>query len=561
MYQKTDKRKIWKLAGMFFAGMILFTLLSRAAYQHGTAVVTTTSPTKGIITHTVQITGKIVQNQDLAVTTVSGLRVSSILVNEGQQVSQGDVLLKLDLEYLEEAILNQKLEMEKQSLSIQDAWSQNSAAQQQRANAKAQAEENYDSAVFQAETTLIRAEQDLAQAEQDLEDYYNGVVWDQNQEAELTSACQKAEADYNTANDQLDSLQQELEDKIAEAIAQAEADLAAEQETQESGEVPPSQGLTQQERDEIAQRIRDEYASRLDDAQLAAEQALQAWDQAKEALEAYQQQEDAPARSEEELLAALESAQENYDDALYALENAETVYGRAIASANLPEASNHSPQIGQITYDQMALELEKLEALWEAGGEITAPVDGIVTQCYVQTGGKTTDTTAVLLADLSQGSKFSGLASQEQSEYIGVGDPVDIQPAGTEKVYEDLPVTSLSATEETGGGYRLTVQLPANVLTLGTVAELTFTRNSEAYLCCVPLSALRLDEQNKPYVLVAEPVNTVLGTQTQARKVTVTVLDQNEQSAALAPGAVSTQQQVIVQSDRSIEAGSRVRVD
>ena len=112
--------------------------------------------------------------------------------------------------------------------------------------------------------------------------------------------------------------------------------------------------------------------------------------------------------------------------------------------------------------------------------------------------------------------------------------------------------------EETG---QLTVQLPAGTLPFGASAELNFTRKSQPYSCCVPLPALHLDEKNQPYVLVVEPVETVLGTQMQARKVSVTILEQNETTAALAEGAVHSGQQIIVSADRAVDDGSRVRVN
>lgn len=565
MYLKKEKGRIWKLVGFFFAGMILFTLLSRAVYQHGTAVVTTEAPSSGVITHTVQLTGKTLQNQEQAVTTVAGLRVASVCVNEGQQVNQGDMLFTLDLDYLVETILTQKQNMEKQRLSIQDAWSQNAASQQRRANAQAQAEENYNSAVSQAETALERAERNLERAKTALENYYNGIT----EEEALISECQKAKSGYDAALAALEQLQKEIAKKIQEAIDRVEQERlqAPQQETAatEEGSPPPepvSAALTQTEKDAIADDVRAEYAQQLSDAQSAVEQAKRAEEEANAALETYhqEQQTGSPVRSEQELLDAVEKAQQAYDDALSARENAKTTYGRAINSANLPDGSNHTAQIGQITYDQMALALSKLETLLDAEGKILSPVDGIVTRCNVQTGEKTSDTTAMLLADLSQGCKFSGLVTEEQSKYIGVGDRVTLRAGSTGKRYEDLPVTTFSPSEETEGGYRLTVQLPANTLSLGASAELSFTRKSQPYSCCVPVSALRLDTRNQPYVLVVEQVDTVLGPQQQARKVSVTVLEQNETTVALAEGALSSKQQVIVGSDRAVDIGSRVRV-
>lgn len=571
MYLKKEKISIWKWIGLFFGAMILFTILSRAIYQHSTAVVTTKMPTSGTITHTVQLSGKTLQNQEQAVTTVAGLRVASVCVNEGQQVNQGDVLFTLDLDYLEETILTQKQNMEKQRLSVQDAWSQNAATQKRRSNAQAQAEENYNSAVAQAETTLERAARNLERAKAALENYYNGITEDKAQEEALVLECQKAKSDYDAALAALELLQQEIADKIQEAIDRVEQERmqTPQQETVPPEEVlppaepvPQTDTLTQAEIDDIANAVRAEYAQRLSDARSAVEQARQAVDETNAALEAYRQEQQtgSPVRSEQELLEAVEKAQQTYDDALSALENAKTTYGRAIRSANLPDGSNHTAQIGQITYDQMALALDKLEALLDGEGKILSPVDGIVTRCNIQTGEKTTDTTAMLLADLSQGCKFSGLVTEEQSKYIGLGDRVTLRAGSTGKRYEDLPVTTFSPSEETEGGYRLTVQLPANTLSLGASAELSFTRKSQPYSCCVPVSALHLDVRNQPYVLVVEQVNTVLGPQQQARKVSVTVLEQNETTAALAEGALSSKQQVIVGSDRAVDIGSRVRV-
>ncbi len=544
MYRKKGKKGIWKLTGLFFAGMVLFTILSRAAYQQGTAVVSTEKPTGGVIGHTVKTTGRIVENQELAVTTEAGLRISGVLVSEGQQVAQGDVLFTLDMDYLAEVILEQKQEMEKLRLNIQDGWSQNNAAQQRRANAQAQAQENYNSAVSQAETALERAERDVQRAKDALDAFYSGADNRKAEEEALLSACTEAENACVSAASALETLKQDMEAAVAAAVSEAEG----------SQEEP----LSPEDRDAITQTVQAEYAGAIAEAESALEAASQRKQQAEADLEAFRAAPTEAPLSEEALLENLEQAQEAYDDAVSSLDNAETTYGRAIQAASLPEGTSHSPQISQISYEQMELALKKLEAIQEAGGEITAPVDGVVTQCAVQTGGKTTDNSALLLADLSKGCRFSGLVTQEQSEYIGVGDKVTLRVNSTGKEHKELPVTTLSPQEE--GGCRLTVQLTGNSIPLGTSVQLRFTRKSGAYNCVVPLPALHVDAQNRPYVLVAEPVETVLGTQTQARAVSVTVLEKNESLAALAEGPIHRDQQVIIASDRGIDSGSRVRV-
>ena len=589
MYLKKEKGGIWIWIGLFFAAMILFTIISRAIYQHGTAVVRTEMPSSGTINHTVQITGKTVQNQELAVTTIGGLRISSICVNEGQQVKQGDVLFILDLDYLDEAILKWEQDMKKQQLSVWDAWVQNSNAQKQKENQQAQAEENYNSAVSQAETAVERAKRDLDRAKTALETYRNGVTDDKAEEEALKNACQKAKENYDSAVATLEALEREIDQAVQDAISEAEAELQEaalqaitepENETQSVDEITSSEEttdpvepvtvdtpatiateLTQDQKDQIEASIRTSYAERLSAAQTAVQTAQLSVSDANAELEAFYQRQNSGAEvSEQDLIDAIEQAQEVYDDAVAALESTKTTYGRAVSSANLPASTSNSAQIGQITYDQMKVELEKLKALREAEGKILSPTNGIVTKCNVQTGEKTTDTTAILLADLSQGCKFSGLATEDDSQYIGVGDNVTLQTSNG-KVYKDLPVTTFSTTEEPGGGYRLTVQIPSGNLALGANVQLSFTKKSQPYSCCVPLSALRLDSRNQTYVLVVQEVTSVMGTELQAKKVNVTVLEQNETMAALAEGTLGSKDKVIVGSDKTIDIGSRVRVE
>ena len=576
MYAKKEKRGIWKVVAIFFAAMIVFTLLSRVVYQRGTAVVKTAVPKPGTISHTVRLTGKTEENQVLAVTTVAGLRVGSVAVHEGQQVEQGQVLFTLDMGYLEEAIVRQEQEMRKQQLTVQDAWSQNAASQSQKNNQQAQAQENYNTAVTQAQTQLARAERDLERAKKALEGFQNGQDQGKAEEQALMAAVDQAEQACANAQNALDQLHRQMEEEIRQAQEEAMRPKPVETQppettvptvpegTTETGESQPLENLPQmaaatpQELEAIAQEIRNRYQGQILEAQRQVEAAQAVLKQAKQELDAFRQEQLAPPKSEEELKAAVEQAQEARDDALAALENAKITYGRAIESANLPDGSNHSAQIGQITYDQMQLQLEKLEALRQAGGEILAPVDGIVTSTQVQTGQMTADTTAMLLADMSQGSRFTGQVSQEQCPYIGVGDPVTLRATGNGKEYRDLSVTTFTQQEDGTG--RITVQLPAGSLPLGASAQLQATRKSQGYGCCVPLTALHLDAKNQPYVLVAEPVDTVLGRQMQARKVNVTVLEKNETTAALAEGAVGAQDQVIVSADRAVDARSRIRV-
>ena len=689
------KRKgLMRITAVFFGLMICFTILSRAAYQEGTALVHTGRPSSMVISHQVKTTGKVEQNQELAVTTEPNLRVASIEVGEGDRVSRGDLLFTLDLTMLEEKILNQKQEMEKQQLNVEDAKSQKDVSRQQKANEQAQASENYSLNTNRAGVALSRAARNLNQAREDLKEFRKSSgreEGDDTVEAALEADLEEKTQAYVDAVQELDSLKWQIENAVYQALQAAQGgtaslesrqtvltgaeDLLLEEapqpaasfqaetqpqpaassqaetqpqpaassqpetqpqpETEKSGTsqaetqdslleeespgnlsdaapeeydpdilleeepIPQESGETvwepeiqeepwtenpalpeteqtegetvsgapptEEELNRLEQSVRDGYRERLEAAQNAAAAALEEKNRACEALARYQQERlaaesAAEAQTEQGLLDALQAARDAYVDASIAANEAAVTSGRAVAAAGIPQASNSSDRVNEITYEQMELQLEKLETLLENQGRVCAPADGLVTGIYIQTGGMTAETTAVLLADLSKGYRFVGEITREQEKYIGAGDLVTLTANTGRESFEELPVSAVRADEEKEGVYTVTVQLPEDTLELGAAAVLDFTKKSEVYPVCVPLSALYLDEKNLPYVLVLDEIDTIMGTETRARKVSVTVLEQNESFAALAEGAVGSQEEVIVSSDKSVDDGSRVRL-
>ena len=695
------KRKgLMRITAVFFGLMICFTILSRAAYQEGTALVHTGRPSSMVISHQVKTTGKVEQNQELAVTTEPNLRVASIEVGEGDRVSRGDLLFTLDLTMLEEKILNQKQEMEKQQLNVEDAKSQKDVSRQQKANEQAQASENYSLNTNRAGVALSRAARNLNQAREDLKEFRKNSgreEGDDTVEAALEADLEEKTQAYVDAVQELDSLKWQIENAVYQALQAAQGgtaslesrqtvltgaeDLLLEEapqpaasfqaetqpqpaassqpetqpqpaagsqpetqpqpetssqpeteksetgpaETQDSlleeespgnlsdaapeeydpdilleeepilqetgetvwepeiqeepwtenpalpeteqteGETVSGAPPTEEELNRLEQSVRDGYRERLEAAQNAAAAALEEKNRACEALARYQQERlaaesAAEAQTEQGLLDALQAARDAYVDASIAANEAAVTSGRAVAAAGIPQASNSSDRVNEITYEQMELQLEKLETLLENQGRVCAPADGLVTGIYIQTGGMTAETTAVLLADLSKGYRFVGEITREQEKYIGAGDLVTLTANTGRESFEELPVSVVRADEEKEGVYTVTVQLPEDTLELGAAAALDFTKKSEVYPVCVPLSALYLDEKNLPYVLVLDEIDTIMGTETRARKVSVTVLEQNESFAALAEGAVGSQEEVIVSSDKSVDDGSRVRL-
>lgn len=672
------RSKLLRVTAVFFALMICFTILSRAAYQEGTALVQVSRPSNMMISHEIKTIGKVVQNQELAVTTEPDLRVDSVAVSEGQRVAGGDLLFSLDMDVLEEKILKQQQDMEKQQLQVQDAKSQKSVSGQQKVNAQAQAAENYSLSTNKAGVALSRASRNLKDAKKKLKDFQDSSGnTDQNRSVEeaLEAACQEKADAYIEAEQELIQVQWKIENAVNTALSQvtgqitsdidSEVNINSQAEEQSAGlderdtihtqaadileeeapdagmpggiledepdagmpegiledptdtpvsgstsedyedliiedegetripgmevpgtempgigipeteipgtevpgmEIPDTDQLTQEELNLLEQSVRDSYSLELETARQKVERAKQEKEAADQALVSYQQERlaaagGAAAETEQQLIEQVKAAQDAYVDASIAANEAAVISGRAVAAAGIPNASNSSDRMNEITYEQMELALQKLEKLKMSHGKVYAPSDGIVTKINIQTGEKTTDTTAILMADLSRGHSFVGELTKEQEKYIGTGDLVTLTSANGKQKYQELPVSSVRVDEENEEIYRVAVSLPADSLEIGTAVTLDFVRKSEIYPVCIPLSALHLDEKNQVYVLVTDEVDSIMGKEVKARKVGVTVLEKNEAYAALAEGTITAQQEIIVSSDKAVDDGSRVRIE
>ncbi|MCC8105816.1 MAG: hypothetical protein LIO99_07400 [Clostridiales bacterium] len=146
-------------------------------------------------------------------------------------------------------------------------------------------------------------------------------------------------------------------------------------------------------------------------------------------------------------IANLKSAQEAYEDAALAANEAEVTAARNMASANIPDASDSSVRQQEIAYEQMELTLNMLRELKVDGGKVYALADGLITGINITVGEKTSDGTTVKMADISKGFRFTAELSKEDQQYIGAGDLVTLTGNGGIAV-EDLEVDSVTADDE-----------------------------------------------------------------------------------------------------------------
>ena len=155
------KIKLIKILAGFFALMLLFTFLSRAADSVNVAQVETKTAQNQVITHEVTGTGK-----------VMGTRERAVFTQEGQNVKKGDALLEFSVKYLKKTIKEKQDAIDVLQGKINDLISAESVNQQKRNNEFSDAQENYNSAVSSGNYSVQAAQNEAAIARQKLQDYY-----------------------------------------------------------------------------------------------------------------------------------------------------------------------------------------------------------------------------------------------------------------------------------------------------------------------------------------------------------------------------------------------------
>ena len=207
-----------------------------------------------------------------------------------------------------------------------------------------------------------------------------------------------------------------------------------------------------------------------------------------------------------------------------------------------------------IDLDVKKQELDEVEILMEGSGEVRSPDKGVVTFVGVEAGRTTSGEEMIRLGFGDY--VFRAEFDRKSAANITEGITADISIAGTSKRIE-VEVEKITILEN--GMSEMTARMPENKYLLGEKAEFKITTKSEEFDLCIPIQALREDIYGD-YVLLTREQEDILGTLLIAERINVTILDKGSRTVAV-DGAVSSKSQVITDSNKSINAGDRIRID
>ena len=516
---RRQKNKI-RAFGLFLAFMLLCTLISRSVYASGLPQVSTKTPEASALSHEVEVEGIVEAGRETAVTALSGLRCETVLVHTGDHVDTETALFQVDLEDLKEQIEEKQLAISKLQLEIQAQEQNRQLEAEQKDEQKERAQEDYDVADASSSQTVARAEQDLAAAE---------------------AALKEAEAEYEAWK--------------AEQAAQPEEPETPEEsedpETPETGESGEAETAGQAETEQFTAAEQTNTPENTDTSGTQGENSG-----ASETPESGGMTEDVWQEKLTSLRQAVETAKRALEDARQGRDSVLETAERAVEDADSKSTADNSLEINRLDLSSQQKELKEYQELLQADGIVYPEKEGIVTSIAVSPGERIPDGAALVMADLDSPLQFSASLTAEQKKYVNQGDSVSLK-LGSRTV--EATADYIAESELSPGTYQLTVFLEEGEGELGESGTLSAEMRTDTYSCVVPLEAVRVDENQRKYVLTVGERSGILGPEFVARKTYVTVLDQNDSQAALEEGGLSGDEEIITDYTGEIEDGDVVR--
>lgn len=516
---RRQKNKI-RAFGLFLAFMLLCTLISRSVYASGLPQVSTKTPEASALSHEVEAQGIVEAGRETAVTALSGLRCETVLVHTGDHVDTETALFQVDLEDLKEQIEEKQLAISKLQLEIQAQEQNRQLEAEQKDEQKERAQEDYDAADASSSQTVARAEQDLAAAE---------------------AALKEAEAEYEAWK--------------AEQAAQPEEPETPEEsedpETPETGESGEAETAGQAETEQFTAAEQTNTPETTDTSGTEGENSG-----ASETPESGGMTEDAWQEKLTSLRQAVETAKRALEDARQSRDSALETAERAVEDADSESTADNSLEINRLDLSSQQKELKEYQELLQADGIVYPEKEGIVTSIAVSPGERIPDGAALVMADLDSPLQFSASLTAEQKKYVNQGDSVSLK---LESRTVEATADYIAESELSPGTYQLTVFLEEGEGELGESGTLSAEMRTDTYSCVVPLEAVRVDENQRKYVLTVGERSGILGPEFVARKTYVTVLDQNDSQAALEEGGLTGEEEVITDYTGEIADGDVVR--
>ncbi len=269
--------------------------------------------------------------------------------------------------------------------------------------------------------------------------------------------------------------------------------------------------------------------------------------------------EDTRNQTQQELLDALQSAAYAEADAKRERDQAIKDAERSVEDILFPDAADATLSVTQLQIGELNADLSKYLNILNQEGNIKAAVGGMITDIYVEAGGRVPDGAAMMLTDDNVPCQFKVILDKEQKKYVGFGDEVTVKLDGVSGKM-DMVIDYFSESQQMPGSFETLMNLPEDTGVPGLSGTLTYSNIGEKYGCCIPSGIVIEDESHgRNYVYVVREREGILGKEYYVEEANVKILDRNEEWVAVENGTLDSDSEIISYSDKEFDRGDVVR--
>ncbi len=267
-------------------------------------------------------------------------------------------------------------------------------------------------------------------------------------------------------------------------------------------------------------------------------------------------EQEARRQEEERLKQQLQSAAYAEADAKWNRETTMKDAGRKVEDILLEEDVDATLSVYRTEVDSIREQIAEYQAIIDREGKITADMSGMVTDVYVEVGGRVPDTASFLLADDEVACQFSTTLTKEQKSYVNLNDDAKLELDGRKAI--NVTIDYLAENENAPGTFTALVKLPEETGMPGQSGVLRCAKAGEKHPCCISLLALQ-GQNDRYFVYVVSEREGSLGQECYVEEINVSVIDKNDNWAAV-EGALTEDSRIIISSTGEVTKGDVVRL-
>lgn len=267
-------------------------------------------------------------------------------------------------------------------------------------------------------------------------------------------------------------------------------------------------------------------------------------------------EQEARRQEEERLKQQLQSAAYAEADAKWNRETTMKDAERKVEDILLEEDVDATLSVYRTEVDSIREQIAEYQAIIDREGKITADMSGMVTDVYVEVGGRVPDTASFLLADDEVACQFSTTLTKEQKSYVNLNDDAKLELDGRKAI--NVTIDYLAENENAPGTFTALVKLPEETGMPGQSGVLRCAKAGEKHPCCISLLALQ-GQNDRYFVYVVSEREGILGQEYYVEEINVSVIDKNDNWAAV-EGALTEDSRIIISSTGEVTKGDVVRL-